>query len=121
LTEDINANEWELETEQIKFEGPVRIKAQLSRITNAVDVEAVVSAVIIAECGRCLEKIRIDFDKKLRFDYEVTGSDQVIDLKPDIREEIIVSYPLRTLCRPDCKGLCSKCGKNLNNGNCGCQ
>jgi uncharacterized protein len=43
-----------------------------------------------------------------------------IDLNPDIREEIILVYPIKPLCSIDCKGLCPKCGKNLNEGKCNC-
>jgi uncharacterized protein len=35
--------------------------------------------------------------------------------------ELLLNWPHKTLCRPDCKGLCSRCGKNLNEGSCGCE
>ena len=34
--------------------------------------------------------------------------------------EVLMSWPLKVLCREDCKGICSQCGKNLNDGPCGC-
>ena len=37
-----------------------------------------------------------------------------------LEEEIMLEMPSRTLCREDCLGLCPKCGKNLNEGSCGC-
>ncbi|MBI5713209.1 MAG: DUF177 domain-containing protein [Chloroflexi bacterium] len=43
-----------------------------------------------------------------------------IDLAPFLREEMIISRPMRPLCKPDCKGLCPQCGKDLNEGACDC-
>ena len=38
-----------------------------------------------------------------------------------MREELLLFFPTKMLCKPDCKGLCCKCGKNLNDGPCDCQ
>lgn len=43
-----------------------------------------------------------------------------IDLVPVIAEQFVLSLPYRFLCGPDCKGICQACGKNLNQGECGC-
>ena len=34
--------------------------------------------------------------------------------------DVLMSWPLKVLCKEDCKGICSRCGKNLNEGPCGC-
>ena len=47
-------------------------------------------------------------------------TDNCIDIGEPIVEETILSIPSILLCSEDCKGLCQKCGKNLNSGNCGC-
>ncbi len=44
----------------------------------------------------------------------------MIDLAPPLREHILLDLPLRPLCRPDCRGLCSQCGANLNETQCNC-
>ncbi|UCF06189.1 MAG: DUF177 domain-containing protein [bacterium] len=43
------------------------------------------------------------------------------DIFPRVREAILLELPIRYLCSEDCKGLCSTCGKNLNEGDCGCE
>jgi uncharacterized protein len=50
--------------------------------------------------------------------YPISGND--IDLLPAIREQVILSTPLQSLCKEDCLGLCQVCGANLNEGVCGC-
>ena len=43
-----------------------------------------------------------------------------IDLGKILREQVLLALPMDLLCREDCKGLCSSCGKDLNQGECGC-
>jgi len=45
---------------------------------------------------------------------------KVIDLEPVVREQVLLSLPMNALCREDCRGLCIKCGQNLNEKQCGC-
>jgi len=42
-------------------------------------------------------------------------------LEEIVREQVLLSIPARTLCRQDCKGLCPRCGQNLNSGTCACE
>ena len=44
-----------------------------------------------------------------------------IDLTNDIREDILIVFPQKALCAPDCRGLCPKCGQNLNLAPCTCE
>jgi uncharacterized protein len=46
--------------------------------------------------------------------------DKKLDLLAPVEEEIMLEMPSRTLCKDDCLGLCQKCGKNLNEGDCNC-
>ena len=43
-----------------------------------------------------------------------------VDLTEAVRQALVVSEPMRPLCRPDCAGLCNQCGADLNEGPCGC-
>lgn len=86
-------------------------------------------------CGRCLTEVPTDIhiviDKRLMmngqelFDEEMEETDYLIGLNLDIDKliygEILVNWPVKVLCREDCKGICKVCGMNLNEGNCGCQ
>ena len=48
----------------------------------------------------------------------VPASLAVIDLAEDVRQTLVLAVPLKLLCRSDCKGLCPRCGRNLNQGSC---
>jgi uncharacterized protein len=41
-------------------------------------------------------------------------------LEDVLREQVLLSLPVRTLCKPDCKGLCPRCGENRNSQDCSC-
>lgn len=120
LEEEFEASSLDLETEIVRFQRPIKIKAIFSKITNAVTADIVLIYSIHAACSRCLGEFVVDLKKNLKLNYPIDKFESVIDLDPDIREEIILDYPLKPLCNPDCKGLCPKCGKNLNEGGCSC-
>ena len=44
-----------------------------------------------------------------------------LDISEAVRQAIIVAVPMNPLCKPDCQGLCSECGANLNISNCDCK
>ena len=120
LSDSIPAQTLDLETELIHFNGPLNIHAHVTKITNAITVDVHVEAQISCPCSRCLEPIEIDFSKDFELHYSIEAQQISIDLDPDIREEIILNYPLRPLCDDSCKGMCLSCGKNLNQGGCTC-
>ena len=120
LEEEVNPSALDLETDIVKFLEPIKIRAEVSKITNAVTVNLSLSGSIHLNCSRCLREFNVALKKVLRLNYQVDRTEPVIDLDQDIKEEIILDYPIKPLCNPDCKGLCPKCGKNLNEGGCSC-
>jgi uncharacterized protein len=68
-----------------------------------------------------LEAYEADFKKQLHLNYPLDKSEHTLDLSNDIREEIVLDYPIKPLCGVQCKGLCPKCGENLNQATCKCK
>lgn len=58
-----------------------------------------------------------DLNDMLDFSYYVSDE---IDIGDMIRQHIVMAQPISHVCSEDCKGLCGKCGKNLNHGSCKC-
>jgi uncharacterized protein len=91
-------------------------------------------------CSRCLEEfswpVDVDFDLLLvpspgsmpGEDEELSTADldvdyysgETVDVEPIIREQIILTVPLKPLCAEDCKGICPSCGAVLNLEACAC-
>ena len=100
---------------------------------NAFSVSGSGSVELLIPCARCLEPVAetILFDIDRSFDLQ-TGldadgdeisflSDYSIDTDGMILEEALMNLPIRVLCREDCKGICERCGANLNYGACSCE
>lgn len=108
----MDMDRWDLRLEQ-----PVEVDAFISRVDQELVVRVQIRCPICASCARCLE----DFDAVLTpaalFSYQVTPTD-VVDITDDVRQEVVLAYPMIPVCRPDCRGLCGVCGQNLNEAAC---
>ena len=102
---------------------------------NKALIEGKAELVFSMNCDRCLKiverKMVLDFSRTVHSgDSKETLSDEDDDrdfmegdqLKVEelLINEIMINWPMKVLCKPDCKGLCPKCGKDLNTGDCGC-
>jgi uncharacterized protein len=120
LTEEFDPQSLDLDTDLIKLKSPVKARAVVSISYDAVDVDLTLAADLSLSCSRCLKDIKFGFNRTVDLNYAADKLNPIINLDADIREEIILSYPVKPLCKENCKGLCPKCGGNLNEGGCNC-
>lgn len=124
---------------------PIKYDAEDYRVDDAVSIAGYVSdnggyMKLSAECNlnyhvpcaRCLRdlsgeislrierSVALNLEKEDEDDEYLIISNGEIDIDELVTEEIILSLPLRTVCSDDCKGLCPKCGCDLNKQKCGC-
>jgi uncharacterized protein len=104
-----------------KLEGVGR----LNRTPQGLLVEADFSAYQTDECVRCLEPFELElhtqYQELFSFQFHPTTEpslvipeDGNIDLAPLTRDYLLLEKPIKALCKPDCKGLCTVCGEDLN-------
>lgn len=91
----------------------------------------------ITQCARCMDEVRDIFKTEMTLTVAAEGtvSDEeleenmdeyaivtngCIDIDEQVREALILDFPMRFLCREDCPGLCPICGKKKADGDCGC-
>ncbi len=67
----------------------------------------------------CFFEEREDDENDINLKFLTVDQDK-IDLSEEIREYMLLAVPMKNLCNEDCKGLCTKCGINLNESTCGC-
>ena len=102
---------------------------RVSRTPQGLLVQVKMHALAAAECVRCLtgfsHTLGVDFSELYAFDQRsVTDSNLIlpedgkIDLEPLLREYMLLDFPIKPLCKPDCKGLCPVCGENQNQTTC---
>lgn len=113
----------------VEFVEPVKIEGTLKNENEIFVLEAKGGTEVILRCDRCLAPVREElcFEIKERFAHtgredeetETFSGDQ-IDLADFVKRGVMEVLPMKALCREDCKGLCPVCGKDLNEGDCGC-
>jgi len=119
LTERGDPAGWALGTPDVTFAEPVEVSAFFQRYEEDLLVTVEAAGTMTTVCGRCLQPSRQPYREQFHLAIEIQGRLSV-DVTDDIRQEIIVSYPMKPLCRDDCRGLCPTCGQNLNEGPCPC-
>ncbi len=111
---------------------PVIISGEISNKASLVRLEAEISFEFDAPCDRCgtrsAKTHTFKVSKSLATSIESEESDTIItvpDMRLDLDEllhtETVTNLPMKHLCGKSCKGICPKCGKNLNEGECGCE
>ena len=91
-----------------------------AKVSGGVLVSGSCSTAVSGICGRCLEEVVSPVDVEIELFFEVDDEQEMLDVSEDIREEVVLSFPMNLLCSSDCAGLCRNCGANLNNGECSC-
>jgi uncharacterized protein len=124
---------------EFRIQEPIGITVSFYRAGTELFFEGGLHASTTATCARCAEEFAAPSDRDFRFvlapkvigfdaekdlrdedlEFSLYDGDQ-IDLSPLVREQFLLSLPTRPLCQEDCRGLCPKCGINLNRGQCGC-
>ncbi|WP_458861697.1 YceD family protein [Acidaminobacterium chupaoyuni] len=125
----------DLSQEEINFEfpfqQPVRVTGSLENKADVFWLNAKVETMVSTVCARCAKPM--EYEKNLEISLVIAQNDNgdvsddtyivdsdTFELDEIIHEELILSMEMAVLCKPDCKGLCPKCGHDLNEGDCGC-
>ncbi|RLB32075.1 MAG: hypothetical protein DRG87_00605 [Deltaproteobacteria bacterium] len=123
----------------VGLERPLSTSLRMYPAGKKMVVEGYISTRLLLRCDRCLEQYGWDLSAEFRIslslspfqgegEVELQEDDLNLDftdgnlLDPDqvIREQLILRVPMKTLCTPECKGLCRVCGCNLNISTCSC-
>ena len=129
--------EYGLDMSDLEFMGeyplkkPVEIVVEISNRASLIRLEAEIFFEFDASCDRCGTRTAkthtLKISKSLATSIEGEDSDTIItvpDMKLNLDEfiyaETVTNLPMKHLCDENCKGICYKCGKNLNEGECGC-
>ena len=122
--------DWEIDGlsfREIRFSGSVTNSAGIIRLSGTVRCE------LVSPCARCLAPVRkchaTTVESVVTTETDEPGADEerilavgeAIDLLETAESALLPDLPFRLLCREDCRGLCPVCGKDLDQGDCGCK
>ncbi len=128
------ATEWDFS--QVAFYGiypfkqPVKVVGEITARAGVVTLSARARFTFEGQCDRCLAPFSREYDIPIEHILVTTleneDSDYVLlenyqlALDELVQADILLELPYKNLCREECRGLCPQCGKNLNEGLCGC-
>lgn len=109
-------------------------KLVVDNVGNRLVLQGKLAAQGRTPCSRCLRDFQLTWDVPVEFlvlrDVDSDEADQEtlvimqdageVDLVPVLRECMVLAFPLAPICSPECRGLCSHCGMDLNEGSCDC-
>lgn len=120
---------------ELPFEGNVEVEVELKKTHNQIILDSAISVNTKLECDRCT----VSFNRLLNSNYKIvyllgvesvesksdniiylSSDTDIIDISNEVRDFSMLSIPMKRLCKEDCKGLCYKCGNNLNESECSC-
>ena len=113
------------------FQDGAKISGQIVNHLGVLKAEGVAEAVYSTSCARCAKPLSIPIRAEesviLARHENAREEDEVfviqgeeVELDDIFIPALILQVDMTYLCREDCKGLCPKCGKDLNEGSCGC-
>jgi uncharacterized protein len=106
----------------IKAFDDVGYKLYAQQVSGELVVRGTLAAGVEMRCARCSEffSTTVTVSDFLRAYPAPEGTDSV-DVTADLREEILLHIPGFAVCSEACRGVCSQCGANLNEGSCACE
>lgn len=122
----------------LRINTPVHVALLAKTSSAGVIIKGTIRGVAALTCSRCLKQFEQKLDHGFSYDclpegeaeHEIELSMEDVDIcyytgmeldtAPLIQEQVALAFPMRPLCKDDCKGLCPKCGADLNQGDCGC-
>lgn len=118
-----------------RFDNDIDLDVILDKTSTQIFLKTEINTSGNFECDRCLSlfkhHIHTSYNITYMYKYEgipeegeiqiIDNEENYIDISEDVRQFILLAIPIKLLCKEDCKGLCPRCGKNLNNGSCECE
>jgi len=120
-----------LQTELAEVPQDQRLSGDLTleSVIEGVFVTGSVGGTMVFRCARCLKEFTRPFEVEMKElfalraspeeDYAV-GEDLTLDPEQMVRDSVVLSMPFSPLCKPDCLGLCPRCGGDRNLSECSC-
>ena len=131
---DVSLSDINFLGEDFVFETPMHIAGNIVNNGKALELNAVCTGTVQVHCARCMKELNREVSFKIReffvqSDGENDDDDEdvvffegyTIDVADIVVNHFLMNVSGKYLCSEDCRGLCPKCGADLNLGDCGCE
>ena len=104
------------------FDGDIKISGEVEDAEGCFVVRGQINCTKNFTCDRCLANATSKQVHDFAEEFDKSAAvDDWIDVTEFLRDILLAGQPMKNLCKADCKGLCPKCGANLNDGECDCE
>ena len=134
-----------IETGETYFPAAIKFHLRAIRIKEIIEVEGRFDTDVRLTCSRCLKQFETTLGAEFATTYSrgqpetaaedggdgieisaeqaglILYSGREIDLQEALQEQVVMSMPVQPICAEACRGLCSRCGTDLNTGSCDCR
>jgi len=130
-----------IETEEVKLLSPAKASFHIDKVNEEILVKGDLSALLEMECSRCLKHFEEARDVEVNVVFhpleELQGEEKheikddeldmgfyrgdILDLKDLLKEQILLTIPMKPLCSEGCRGICPRCGADMNIVSCTCE
>lgn len=102
------------EADDLRVVGEILLEGQAFAQLATLYLDVEMSTLIAQPCGRCLKPLETPFTLREAFTVPIPPAADEVDVRPTAVSLILSSHNPNAFCRADCKGLCPKCGMDLN-------
>ena len=111
--------------QELRFANEIEVVGQAKNTSGVIEIYATIKGAVIMNCARCTKDTVYKFSVPYSDSFEISHYNDAsepaeINLEDIITETVLCDIPMRILCSESCKGLCPKCGADLNETDCGC-
>ncbi len=121
---------------ELTLRAPLAADLEGRPVGEGILVRGSIRTTLDRECRRCVEPVRVEVEDEVDLLFEPLEEEELeelsgevyalpergdeLDLRPALREQLLLRVPEFVVCREDCRGLCPHCGTDLNRSSCAC-
>ncbi len=120
---ELDIDHIDFRNKEIEIEGPLKVNLDVLKAENSFVLTGQIEGNLILECSRCLKEFSYPIEVEISDELFIEDIEDLhnVNVFPILVSDIILEIPIKPLHDEDCKGLCSVCGQDLNEGECDCE
>ncbi len=120
---ELNVDHIDYRNKEIEIDGPLKVKLQVLKAEQSFVLTGNIKGNLILQCSRCLKEFSYPIEVEISDELFIEELEDLhnVNVFPILVSDIILEIPIKPLHDENCKGLCSVCGQDLNEGECDCE
>lgn len=123
FTNELSVDHIDFRNKEIEVKGPLKVRVDVLKAEDSFVLSGKIEGTLILQCSRCLKYFDYPIEVEISDEMLIEDIEDLhkVNIFPVLISDIILEIPIKPLHDSECKGLCSKCGQDLNEGECACE